>query len=290
MPLAVPFDTDRLRDPALRPIAEKLQSGTRLDAADAITLFTTPDLRGVGAMADAANRARHGDRVTFAANQHINPTNICVLSCSFCDFARKKGEAGAFEHSIEDVVGMIEADVREVDLDAVLRGLTPPRTLAGNLPYHLSGLLLRRAVEVTVSLDRSVFLLQLEVVDRLCAAPGSEAYGALSVFVQAVTRPERALIVKRGAFYPQPNVDSAVAVLTPPSLQGRVSAVEWVFISASNELGAFWSGSLARLIGTVPAVVAGGVAMVGIAGAWTRLFPSLATMGKLEDLRELPAT
>jgi hypothetical protein len=83
---------------------------------------------------------------------------------------------------------------------------------------------------------------------------------------------------------------TAVAVLTPPSLQGRVSAVEWVFISASNELGAFWSGSLARLIGTVPAVVGGGIAMVGIAGAWRRLFPSLATMGKLEDLRELPAT
>src|SRR4051794_15856335 len=83
---------------------------------------------------------------------------------------------------------------------------------------------------------------------------------------------------------------TAVAVLTPPSLQGRVSAVEWVFISASNELGAFWSGSLARLIGTVPSVVFGGVAMVGVAGVWTRLFPSLAQMGKLEDLRELPAT
>jgi MFS family permease len=83
---------------------------------------------------------------------------------------------------------------------------------------------------------------------------------------------------------------TAVAVLTPPSLQGRVSAVEWVFISASNELGAFWSGSLARLIGTVPSVVFGGVAMVGVAGAWTRLFPSLAQMGRLQDLRELPAT
>jgi MFS family permease len=82
---------------------------------------------------------------------------------------------------------------------------------------------------------------------------------------------------------------TAVAVLTPPSLQGRVSAVEWVFISASNELGAFWSGSLARLIGTVPAVVAGGAAMVGIAASWTRLFPSLAHLGKLEDLKELPA-
>ena len=83
---------------------------------------------------------------------------------------------------------------------------------------------------------------------------------------------------------------TAVAVLTPPSLQGRVSAVEWVFISASNELGAFWAGSFARLIGTVPSVVVGGAAMVGVAGVWKRLFPSLATMGRLEDLRELPAT
>jgi len=82
---------------------------------------------------------------------------------------------------------------------------------------------------------------------------------------------------------------TAVALLTPPQLQGRVAAVEWVFISASNELGAFWSGSFARLIGTVPSVVAGGAAMIGIAGSWTRLFPALARMGKLEDLRPEPA-
>ena len=56
---------------------------------------------------------------------------------------------------------------------------------------------------------------------------------------------------------------TAVTLLTPPQLQGRVSAVEWVFISASNELGAFESGAVARLVGTVPAVVAGGVAMIG---------------------------
>ena len=80
-----------------------------------------------------------------------------------------------------------------------------------------------------------------------------------------------------------------MALLTPPQLQGRVAAVEWVFISASNELGAFWSGSFARLIGTVPSVVAGGAAMIGIAGSWTKLFPALARMGKLEDLRPEPA-
>jgi MFS family permease len=81
---------------------------------------------------------------------------------------------------------------------------------------------------------------------------------------------------------------TAVALLTPPHLQGRVSAVEWVFISASNELGAFWSGSFARLIGTVPSVVAGGGAMIAVAASWTRLFPALARMGRLDELRPEP--
>ena len=81
---------------------------------------------------------------------------------------------------------------------------------------------------------------------------------------------------------------TTVTLLTPPHLQGRVNAVEWVFVSASNELGAFESGAVARLIGTVPAVVAGGAAMIGIAATWTRLFPALARMGRLEDLRPEP--
>jgi MFS family permease len=81
---------------------------------------------------------------------------------------------------------------------------------------------------------------------------------------------------------------TTVTMLTPHSLQGRVNAVEWVFISASNELGAFEAGALARLVGTVPAVVAGGAAMIAIAGTWTRLFPALARMGRLEDLRPEP--
>jgi MFS family permease len=81
---------------------------------------------------------------------------------------------------------------------------------------------------------------------------------------------------------------TAVTMLTPPHLQGRVSAVEWVFISASNELGAFESGAVASLIGTVPAVVAGGLVMVGVAATWTKLFPALSRMGKLADLRPEP--
>lgn len=81
---------------------------------------------------------------------------------------------------------------------------------------------------------------------------------------------------------------TTVLLVTPLELQGRVSAVEWVFISASNELGAFESGAVAAAIGTVRAVVLGGALMVGIAGAWTRLFPELARMGRLDELRAEP--
>jgi MFS family permease len=73
--------------------------------------------------------------------------------------------------------------------------------------------------------------------------------------------------------------------VTPDGLRGRVNAVEMVFVSASNELGAFESGVAAALLGAVPAVVIGGVATIVIAAAWTRLFPSLASVDRLDDLR-----
>jgi predicted MFS family arabinose efflux permease len=81
---------------------------------------------------------------------------------------------------------------------------------------------------------------------------------------------------------------TTVALVTPNELRGRVTAVEMVFIGASNELGAFESGVVASLVGTVTAVVAGGVATIAIALAWTRLFPSLAHLRRLEDLRPEP--
>jgi predicted MFS family arabinose efflux permease len=82
---------------------------------------------------------------------------------------------------------------------------------------------------------------------------------------------------------------TTVLLVTPHELQGRVSAVEWVFISASNELGAFEAGAVASLIGTVATVVAGGAVMIGTAASWRRLFPALARMGRLDELRPEPA-
>jgi hypothetical protein len=75
-----------------------------------------------------------------------------------------------------------------------------------------------------------------------------------------------------------------VALATPDALRGRVNAVEMVFISASNELGAFESGVAAALMGAMPAVVAGGALTIAIAAIWGRLFPPLARVDRLEEL------
>jgi MFS family permease len=69
-----------------------------------------------------------------------------------------------------------------------------------------------------------------------------------------------------------------VRVLSPERIRGRVASVNWVFIGASNELGAFESGVLARAFGTVPSVVAGGILTLGIVGAVAVLAPTLRNL------------
>ncbi|MBI4594469.1 MAG: CofH family radical SAM protein, partial [Candidatus Rokubacteria bacterium] len=106
----------RLTDPRLEPIGDRVRQGRRLGREDGRLLFETEDLLGVGRLADFAKSRREGDRVYFVINRHITPTNLCVLSCTFCGFARKKGEAGAFENTIEDMVAMVKDGVREVHI------------------------------------------------------------------------------------------------------------------------------------------------------------------------------
>jgi MFS family permease len=78
-------------------------------------------------------------------------------------------------------------------------------------------------------------------------------------------------------------------LVTPDELRGRVTAIEMVFISASNELGAFESGVAAALIGAVPAVLVGGILTIGVALTWRRLFPGLLEVDRLDELRPVEA-
>jgi aminodeoxyfutalosine synthase len=111
MPAPVRLDRKLISDAALAPIADKVERGERLSTTDGVALFESHDLIGLGHMADAANQAKHGRRVTFAANQHINPTNICTLrkTCVFCSYARLPKEAGAYRYTMEQVYAEAES-------------------------------------------------------------------------------------------------------------------------------------------------------------------------------------
>jgi 16S rRNA (adenine1518-N6/adenine1519-N6)-dimethyltransferase len=91
---------------------------------------------------------------------------------------------------------------------------TPNFKIIGNIPYGITSPLLDQALTPPLP-ARVVFLVQAEVADRIAAPPGSKAYGALSVGVQAVCRVERLFTVRAGAFTPPPKVHSAVVRLTP---------------------------------------------------------------------------
>jgi len=105
VPAPVALDRALISDPSLRPIADRIERGERLAPDDGVRLFDSADIVGIGAMANAVNRAKHGDRVLFAANQHINPTNVCILrnTCVFCSFARMPKEDGAYTRSLDEV-------------------------------------------------------------------------------------------------------------------------------------------------------------------------------------------
>jgi aminodeoxyfutalosine synthase len=113
-------------DLALRPIAAKVLAGEALSAADGVALYGSRDLYGIGRLADFVRRRLHGSRAYYNRNRHINYTNVCALSCKFCSFYRKRGEEGAYEMSVEQVVATAkaaqDAGAREVH---IVGGLHP---------------------------------------------------------------------------------------------------------------------------------------------------------------------
>ncbi len=104
-----------------------------------------------------------------------------------------------------------EADVLELSLGELAAG---PYVLVGNVPYYITTPILFHAL-VPPRADRSVYLVQREVADRLCAEPGTKEYGALTVNVAAVARAETLFRVSAGSFTPPPKVESAVVRITP---------------------------------------------------------------------------
>ncbi|HEY4133126.1 MAG TPA: 16S rRNA (adenine(1518)-N(6)/adenine(1519)-N(6))-dimethyltransferase RsmA [Gemmatimonadaceae bacterium] len=114
-------------------------------------------------------------------------------------------------YAAQPSVSVVEADVLTVNLAEVAGG---PFVLVGNVPYYITTPILFHALERPRP-DRAVYLVQREVADRIAAAPGSDAYGALSANVQSVAHAASLFRVAPGSFLPPPKVESAVVRITP---------------------------------------------------------------------------
>jgi len=109
----------------INDIQEKVYAGRRLTRKDGIELFKSNDILSLGRMAASVAKKKNGNHVYFVQNMHINPTNICVNRCKFCAFSRSKGEPGAYEMSIDDILLKArgaEKNVRELH---IVSGLHP---------------------------------------------------------------------------------------------------------------------------------------------------------------------
>jgi aminodeoxyfutalosine synthase len=91
-------------DPTLLPVREKVLAGEPLSHADGVALYRSRDLHGIGRLANFVREKLHGDKTYYNRNRHINYTNVCALSCKFCSFYRKRGEEGAYEMPVEQVI------------------------------------------------------------------------------------------------------------------------------------------------------------------------------------------
>jgi aminodeoxyfutalosine synthase len=90
-------------DSKLKPMESKVVAGERLSFEEGVTLFASPDLLGVGHLANLRREQLNGNKTYFIHNRHINPTNICIHSCQFCAFGVKADAPNAYEKSLDEI-------------------------------------------------------------------------------------------------------------------------------------------------------------------------------------------
>ncbi len=89
-----------------------------------------------------------------------------------------------------------------------------PDIIYGNLPYNVGSICIAKLIEEGITPKRMVFTLQKEVVERMCALPGDEAYSSFSILTQLDYHNTLTNVISKGCFYPEPQVESAVVVMT----------------------------------------------------------------------------
>jgi len=138
---------------------------------------------------------------------------------------RDRDMARVLRGELGDRIALLEADAARLDYGELARRYASEKpvggriAVVGNLPYHLTSPILFSILDQVAHVSRAVFLLQREVAERLAAPPGSRDWGILSVLLQREADVSVERIVRPGAFWPPPKVDSAVlcALFRPPA-------------------------------------------------------------------------
>ncbi len=111
-------------------IAQKVLKGERINQEEGILLYEKAELGYLGSLANYIREQRHGNKTYFNRNFHIEPTNICIYSCTFCSYARKIGEEGTWEYKLEEIKKICEEqrDKRPTEVH-IVGGVHPHRDL-----------------------------------------------------------------------------------------------------------------------------------------------------------------
>ena len=105
---APPTAEVRVRDPELRPVADKVLEGKRLTFDEGMVLYRTRDLPAVLRLADVVRERRVGPKAYFVHSLRLSQTNVCYVGCTFCGFAKHFGEDGVWDYDLEDVWAYVD--------------------------------------------------------------------------------------------------------------------------------------------------------------------------------------
>ena len=166
----------RLVPDALRPIAEKVELGERINESEALALYRCNDLNALGILASEVRRRKNSEYASYILNRYINYSNICILSCQFCAFAARKRDAHAFERAIDEIVGAVR--------DALALGITEVHMVGGLHPtlkkdWYLELLRSLRALDPELHIKAFTAIEIRHLADRIFKMPIRDTLGIL---------------------------------------------------------------------------------------------------------------
>jgi len=166
----------RLLAPELRPIFDKVAAGTRISDADAMTLYATRDINGVGMIANIVRERINGKVATYIHNRYVNYSNVCLLSCQFCAFGAKKRDEHAFELAAPEIIATVK--------DALKLGITEIHMVGGLHPtlpasWYLELLQGLRALDKNLIIKAFTAVEARHLADRVFKLPLRETLALL---------------------------------------------------------------------------------------------------------------